>query len=75
MPLEWVRNPVTGSFRAEVTGRSFLAEHTLDGWDVWYGVPNRRLRVGANLRTLTEAQFLAEDLLAGILKNNRITGE
>lgn len=75
--MEWVRNPITGSFKTAVAEREFVIEHVFPpraGWEVWYGHSGRRLRVGF-VDTLSAAKDLAEDTLAGILRVNKIVGE
>lgn len=75
--MEWVRNPITGSFKTTVSEREFVIEPIFPphaGWEVWYGRAGRRLRVGF-VDTLSAAKDLAEDTLAGIQRIHKIVGE
>ena len=75
--MEWVRNPITGSFKTTVSEREFVIEPIFPphaGWEVWYGRAGRRLRIGLT-ETLSAAKDLAEDTLAGIQRIHKIVGE
>ena len=46
--------------------RTITVEKSIDGYEVWYGHPGRRLRVGAGLTSLAEAQKLGRGVVESL---------
>ena len=46
--------------------RTITVEKSSDGYEVWYGRPGRRLRVGTGLTSLAEAQKLGRSVVESL---------
>lgn len=72
--ITWSHRPGTNTYTTELGARTVTLDPSPSGWEVWYGKAGRRLRVG-KVDTLRAARSLAEDLVLGLLKLDRNTGE
>ena len=50
--------------------RTITVEKSIDGYEVWYGHPGRRLRVGAGLTSLAEAQKLGRSVVESLHRHH-----
>jgi hypothetical protein len=70
MLINWIRNPATGTYHADVDGRTVDIEPIgRFSFEIWYGKPDRRIRIG-RADDLSAAKTVAEDLIDRLVSLN-----